>query len=118
MIKPSVNQKLAKGNILSVLASVCNPLSFISAAHLTRKILCREICDLKIPWDEIVPETIKHLWQLAIQNKIEIPRPVLLKQEQITATDLLVFKETSIADHCVVVYVVVQPPSTHRRIFT
>ena len=47
----------------------------ISPAHLTAKILCHEVCDLKIPWDETVSLPIKQKgdeWKLNISNKIEI----------------------------------------------
>ena len=48
-----------KRNILSELASVYDPIGLISPSHLISKILYREVCELKIPWDEVVPLPIK-----------------------------------------------------------
>lgn len=66
----------------------------ISPAHLTAKILCHEVCDLKIPWDETVPLPIKQKgdeWKLHISNKIEIVESIPLKQESVTMTEMHVF---------------------------
>ena len=48
-----------KRNILSELTSVYDPIGLISPSHLIDKILYREVCKLKIPWDEVVPLPIK-----------------------------------------------------------
>ena len=53
------NHQLTKRNILNKLASVYDPTKVILPAHLIGKILYREICELKIPWDESVPQKIK-----------------------------------------------------------
>ena len=71
------NHQLTKRNILSELASVYDPTGLISPAHLIGKILYREICESKIPWDESVTQKIKlkwEKWKLHIVNKVEIPR--------------------------------------------
>ena len=54
-------------------------------------------------------------WQLDIQNEIEIPRSVVLKQEETTAIDLHVFEDVSKADHCAVAYVLVQQLSNKNQ---
>ena len=48
-----------KRNILSESASVYDPIGLISPSHLISKILYREVWQLKIPWDEVVPLPIK-----------------------------------------------------------
>ena len=76
------NHQLTKRNILSELASVYDPTGLISPAHLIGKILCREIPESRILWDESVPQTIKlkwEKWKLDILNKVEIPRSLILK---------------------------------------
>lgn len=54
-------------------------------------------------------------WQLDIQNEIEIPRSVVLKQEETTAIDLHVFEDVSKAGHCAVAYVLVQQLSNNNQ---
>lgn len=44
-------KKATKRTILSELASVYNPIGLISQAHLLRKLLYREIFNLKLSWD-------------------------------------------------------------------
>ena len=78
VVKPIPKEKRpTKRNILSELASVYNPIDLISSSHLIGKILYREVCELKIPWDEVVPLPIKQKWdkwKLDIETKVEIPR--------------------------------------------
>ena len=108
------NSKTTKRNILSELASVYDPTGLISPAHLIGKLLYREICELKIPWDDLVPQTIKNKWEkwkVDIVNTVEIPRSLALKQEPINSIDLHVFGDASILGYCAVAYAVVNQPS-------
>ena len=60
VVKPITKEKRpAKRKILNELASVYDPIGLISPSHLIGQILYREVCDLKIPWDEVVPLPIK-----------------------------------------------------------
>ena len=70
-------KQLTKRNILSELASVYDPIGLISPTHLISKILYREVRELKIPWNEVVPLSIKQKWdkwKLHIETKAEISR--------------------------------------------
>ena len=49
---PSVKKNATKQNILSTLASICDPLGFVSLFLLVGKIIYRNLCDLKFSWDE------------------------------------------------------------------
>ena len=63
VIKPITKEKRpTKKNILNELTSVYDPIGLISPRHLIGQILYREVCDLKIPWDEVVPLPIKQKW--------------------------------------------------------
>ena len=116
VVKPIPKEKRpTKRNILSELASVYNPIDLISPSHLIGKILYREVCELKIPWDEVVPLPIKQKWdkwKLDIETKVEIPRSIPLKQESITMADLHVFGDASVLGCCAAAYVVVFQPSS------
>ena len=85
VVKPITKEKWpTKRNILSELASVYDPIGLISPSHLIGKILYREVCELKIPWDDVVLFPIKQKWdkwKLDIETKVEIPRSIPLKQE-------------------------------------
>ena len=60
VVKPIIKEKRpTKRNILSELASVYDLIGLISPSPLIGKILCRDVCELKIPWDEVVPLPIK-----------------------------------------------------------
>ena len=91
-----------------------DPTGLISPAHLIDKVLYREICELNVPWDELVPQTIKLKWQkwkVDIVNKVEISRSLTLKQEPINSVDLHIFGDASILWYCAVAYVEVCQPS-------
>ena len=83
VLKPITKEKQpSKRNILSESASAYDPIGLISPTHLIGKILYREVCELKIPWDEAVPSSIKQIWdnwKLDIEIKVEIPRSIPLK---------------------------------------
>ena len=84
-------------------------------SHLIGKILYREVCELKIPWDEVVPLPIKQKWdkwKLDIETKVEIPRSIPLNQESVTMVDLHVFGDASVLGCCATAYVVVYLPSS------
>ena len=87
VVKPISNEKRpTKRNILSELASFYDPIALILPNHLIGKISSCEVCELKIPWDEVVPLPIKHKldkWKLDIETKVEILRSIPLKQESV-----------------------------------
>ena len=116
VVKPITKEKRpTKRNILSELASVYDLIGLISPSHLIDKILCRDVCELKIPWDEVVPLPIKQKWdkwKLDIETKVEIPRSIPLKQESVTMVDLHVFGDASVLGCCAAAYVVVYQPSS------
>ena len=77
-------------------------------AHLIGKVLYREICELKILWNESVPQAIKlkwEKWKIDIVNKVDISRSLTLKEEPINSEDLHVL------GYCAVAYAEVSQPS-------
>ena len=74
---PTESQPLTKRNILKTLASIYQPLGFISHVLLIGKILFRNLCDLRIPYDNEIPQEIENKgvkWINGLNIKIEIPR--------------------------------------------
>ena len=76
---PTESQRLAKRNILKTLASIYDALGFISPVLLIGKILFRNLCDLRIPWENEIPQEIEDKrvkWVNGLNMKIEIPRSI------------------------------------------
>ena len=57
---PTESQSLTKRNILKTLASIYDPLGFMSLVLFIGKILFRNLCVLRIPWDNEIPQKIKN----------------------------------------------------------
>ena len=57
-----------------------DPIGLVSPACLLGKLLYREICDLKLPWDETVPLLVKQKWERwnldVSNNRVKIPRSI------------------------------------------
>ena len=54
------NEKLiTKRNVLSYIESIYNLLDLISPSHITGKVIYRELCDKKLPWDTEIPQILK-----------------------------------------------------------
>ena len=54
------NEKLiAKRNVLSYIASIYDPLGVVSASHIIGKVIYRELCGKKLPWDTEIPQILK-----------------------------------------------------------
>ena len=99
---PIESQHLTKKNILKILASIYDPLGFISPVLLIGKILFRNLCDLRIPWDNEIPQEIENKWVKWVNGlniKIEIPRSISIR-ETITVTDIHRFSDASINEVC------------------
>ena len=57
---PTDSQCLTKRNVLKTLASIYDPLGFILPVLLIGKILFRNLCDLRILWDNEIPKEIEN----------------------------------------------------------
>ena len=59
---PNINKNATKRSILSTLASIYDPLGFVSPCLLLGKIIYRNLCDLKVSWDKEIPIDIQTQW--------------------------------------------------------
>ena len=101
IVVPEFNEKLIiKRNVLSYIASIYNPLGLISASHILGKVIYRELCVKKLPWDTEVSQILKEKfkkWVNDIANiLIEMPRSIPTHKESFTSVDLHVFGDASI----------------------
>ena len=55
---PAERVQPTKRNLLTKLAKVYDPLGFASPTTLSRKLLYRKACELKIAWDAELPEEL------------------------------------------------------------
>ena len=77
------------------------------------KILFRNLCDLRIPSDNEIPQEIENKWVKWVNGlniKIEIPRSISIR-ETITNIDIHLFSDASINGVCTVVYAVLYQPN-------
>ena len=116
IVVPEFDEKLTtKRNVLSYIASIYDPLGLMSASHIMGKVIYRELCDKKLPWDTEIPQILKKKfkeWVNDITNiLIEIPRSTPTHKESITFVDLHVFGDGSIVANCAAVYASVNQPS-------
>ena len=80
----------------------------------TGKLLYREICDRKIPWDkELPPDLVAKWsgWQDELPDKVEIPRSLVSNREVISDIKLHAFGDASGKGVSAVVFVVIEQPS-------
>ena len=80
---------------------------------LIGKIQFRNLCDLRIPWDNEIPQEIENKWVKWVNGlniKIEIPRSISIT-ETITNIDIHVFSDASINGVRTIAYAVIYQPS-------
>ena len=61
-------RQITKRNKLIYIASIYDPLGLISASHIIVKLIYRELCDLKIPWDKEIPDILKCKFKKWVQD--------------------------------------------------
>lgn len=80
-IENSVNDKITKRKILSIIGQIFDPLGLISPSVLEAKIIMQRMWALNLQWDDSVPHDIEVLWNKFIQSlsalkQLVIPRRV------------------------------------------
>ena len=111
---PNVKKNAANQNILSTLASIYDPLGFVSPFILVGKIIYRNLCDLKFSWNEEIPidfQAQQSKWITNLKTEIKIPGSIPIKNEPITEIDIHLFSDASIDEVCTVAYVIVYQPN-------
>ena len=108
---PTESHRLTKRNILKTLASIYDPLGFISPVLLIGKILFRNLYDLRMPWDNEIPQEIENKlvkWVNGLNIKIEIPRSTSTRETNI---DIHLFSDASMNGVWTVQYAVIYQPN-------
>ena len=108
---PTESHRLTKRNILKTLASIYDPLGFIQPVLLIGKILFRNLYDLRMPWDNEIPQEIENKsvkWVNGLNIKIEIPRSISIRETNI---DIHLFSDASMNGVWTVQYAVIYQPN-------
>ncbi len=113
-----------KRNVLSLLASLFDPLGIISPVTVSMKILFQEICNSKIDWDEVLTGEIKRKWDRWVQDlsqtgEIQISRCLYeTGGESVTECYLHGFGDASKKAFCAMVYLAyrTEDGKTHVRL--
>ncbi len=107
--QPDPNEAPTKRNVLSTIASLYDPLQFLSPFVLRAKVLLQEIWTAGIDWDDVLPEELRKKWErwlseLPHLSKVEIPR--CLRKANPEKIELHLFSDASNAAYATVAYLV------------
>eukprot|EP00112_Aurelia_sp_Birch-Aquarium-sp1_P000365 Seg1032.2 transcript_id=Seg1032.2/GoldUCD/mRNA.D3Y31 product="hypothetical protein" protein_id=Seg1032.2/GoldUCD/D3Y31 len=75
------------------------------------KLIFRDLCERKIPWDSELPDDLKKRWEKwlkTLPSEIVIPRCIPQRKEEITSIELHGFSDASISGCCATLYAVVK----------
>ena len=103
-----------KRNIVSTVGKLYDPLGFIAPITIRLKIFLQTLCESKIGWDELLPETLNQQWQHLVQNlregqSISLPRTYFAGNlRDIKSCYLCGFCDASTKAYAAVVYLVVE----------
>ena len=91
-------KKTTKREILSKLAKIYDPLGLASPITLQGKLIYREICDVKLPWDATLEGSLRRRWsswEESIPSCMTVPRPIAPHRERIKEIHLHAFGDAS-----------------------
>ena len=57
------NTTPTKRNVLKIIASVYDPIGFLSPITIQLKLLFQEICVSEVQWDNVLPDELVQKWQ-------------------------------------------------------
>lgn len=107
-VKPTnTNSKITKRSILSQASQIFDPMGLIGPVTITAKILIQRLWELKLSWDESVPQDIHTSWkryndELSNINTLKVPRNIVVNKDQI---ELHGFSDASIKAYGACIYV-------------
>ena len=77
--------------ILRKISKIYDHLGLASPVTLAGKMLYREICDARVPWDRDLPREVKNTWEnweRMLTRKVEFQRSLVEYREEILSIDL------------------------------
>ena len=119
---PTDDTPTTKRGVLSKLAKIYDPLGLVSPLTLEGKLIYRDVCDMKTPWDANLNEN--HLqrwrkWERSLPAEEQVPRSIVSHQENVESIELHAFGDASTQGVGAAVYAVVRQHSgTTQRLVT
>jgi hypothetical protein len=110
----NASKEPTKWETLRQLAKIYIPLGIASPITLQGKIIYRDICDAKLPWDFELNGTLRNrwsLWEQALLAVVTVPRPIAPYREPITDIHLHGFGNVSKQGVCASVYALTKQDS-------
>ena len=114
VIVPKCEVTTTKRGILSKLAQIYDPLGLLSPRTLQGKLIYREVCQKKVPWDTPLSTEQKNQWlkwEKQVPNELAVPCSIPVFQENIESIALHAFGDASGKGVGAVVYAVVNQES-------
>lgn len=115
---PTPIMKATKREVLGKIAKIYDLLGLASAITLEGKLLYRDVCETRIPWDQELPQGLEIRWQTWENNlpdKVEVPSIIVQYQEAITSISLHAFCDASSQGVSAAVYAVTHQPARQQR---
>ena len=105
------DQPAAKREMLKLLASIYNLVRIILPVTLLAKDMYRDAGDLKLSWDQRLPEDLMKQWTKWIKGlphqQVEVPRSIPIYNEKMPSVTLHAFADAISKEVCAAVYAVV-----------
>ena len=111
---PAPIVKVTKREILRKISKTYDLLRLASPITLAGKMLYRETCDARVPWDCDLPRELKNAWESWERlptGKVEVRRSLVEYREEILSIDPHAFGDAGSKDNSAAVYAVTQKSS-------
>ena len=121
-VKLPTNSPPTKRNVLSCIASLFDPLQFLSPFTMRARLLMQEIWAAGVDWDDVLPAKLVAKWDAWLSELQKIPRisfPRCLRLGHPTDIQLHVFSDASRAAYAAAAYLVckyLDHPPTSRLV--
>ena len=100
-----------KRGVLKYLASIYDPLGFLSPITLKGKLIFRDLCDSKYTWDQPLNGDFLKRWidfKSSLPSEATLPRSVVKEKRELDSVDLHVFCDASKSGVAAAIYAVTQ----------
>ena len=114
VVFPDKRANPTKREVLGKLARVYDPLGLVSPMTLQGKLIFREACESKTPWDAALPEKLAKLWEKwesSLPARVATRRSLATIREPVDAVELHAFGDASGRGVATAVYAVVSQAS-------
>ena len=108
------NDTVTKRGILRNLAKIYDPLGLVSPVTLEGKLIYRDVCCAKLPWDMELDDSLRQRWkkwERSVPCAETVPRSIVDYREDVLSVELHAFGDASTQGVGAAVYSVIRQPS-------